>query len=263
MTGTLRVGTVPFLVARPLVAGLDDTPGIALTVAPPSQLARGLLAGELDVALASSVLHVAPPHLPLWREGPVIACDGPVRSVLLLLAPGVPSPRQVRRWLPDPASRTANALTELLLREAWQADAVRLPLPTEREGAGPEAAANAGADAAVLIGDASLRAPAAFPAWTIVDLGAAWKDFTGLPFVFAGWLGAPGSDPARHAAVLEAAAARGLSRRLELAEEAARTLGPSLGRSFLVDYLMRDVRYRLPPERLEAALTAFAGLVPV
>ncbi len=263
MTGTLRVGTVPFLVARPLVAGLDDAPDVALTVAPPSDLARGLLAGELDVALASSVLHVAPPHLPLWREGPVIACDGPVRSVLLLLAPGVASPREVRRWLPDPASRTANALTELLLREAWQAESVRLPPPSRPGEAGPEAAAAAGADAAVLIGDAALRAPAEFPEWTVVDLGLAWKDLTALPFVFAGWLGPPGSDPSRHAAVLAEAADRGLRRRRELAEEAARTGGHALGRSFLVDYLTRDVRYRLSPERLEAALAAFAGLVPV
>jgi chorismate dehydratase len=45
------------------------------------------------------------------------------------------------------------------------------------------------ADAAVLIGDAALRARREAPGrgLTVTDLGAAWRDWTGLPMVFAVW----------------------------------------------------------------------------
>ena len=46
------------------------------------------------------------------------------------------------------------------------------------------------ADAAVLIGDPALRATYDAPrprAWTVHDLGAAWRDWTGRPMVFAVW----------------------------------------------------------------------------
>ena len=48
------------------------------------------------------------------------------------------------------------------------------------------------ADAAVLIGDAALRASygvgqASSPALTVHDLGQAWRSWTGLPMVFAVW----------------------------------------------------------------------------
>src|SRR5690606_38832957 len=45
------------------------------------------------------------------------------------------------------------------------------------------------ADAAVLIGDAALRARTDAPArgLTVTDLGEAWREWTGLPMVFAVW----------------------------------------------------------------------------
>src|SRR3954462_3382388 len=45
------------------------------------------------------------------------------------------------------------------------------------------------ADAGVLIGDPALRAMYEAPrlGLTVTDLGQAWRDWTGLPMVFAGW----------------------------------------------------------------------------
>ena len=78
----VRIGTVPFLVARPISFGLDQHAELQLTVAPPAELGRLLRAGELDLALASSVLTLEHPELKFWTEGPVIAARGSVRSVL-------------------------------------------------------------------------------------------------------------------------------------------------------------------------------------
>ena len=93
-----RIGTVPYRVAQPLTLGLAEDSRVELTVAPPAQLATMLRAGELDVALASSVLSVGENALPIWRAGPVIASAGPVRSVLLMVRPGV-APNTIRHFV--------------------------------------------------------------------------------------------------------------------------------------------------------------------
>ena len=51
---TMKLGTVPFLNARPLTIALEGNPGVELVVEPPSKLAQMLESGELDGALVSS-----------------------------------------------------------------------------------------------------------------------------------------------------------------------------------------------------------------
>jgi len=250
----LRVGSVPYLVARPLTEGLDQDPRVSLVLAEPSRLARGLADGSLDVALASSVLAAAAPRLPLWKDGPVIASHGPIRSVLLFTRPELRSPREIRTWTADPASRTGRALAGLLLRDLWEAGATVIDPPP---GADPFDAADAlGADAVQLIGDAALQACADSPAWRPHDLGEAWRDLTGLPFVFAGWIGRAGFDFTAAAPTLEAAAERGASR-LEalIAEQGPRHV---LGPAFVRRYLSADLIWRLPRATLDASLAEFA-----
>lgn len=255
----LRVGIVPYLVARPLSDGLDADPRVALTAAVPAQLARGLADGTLDVALASSVLSAAPPRLPFWLDGPVIASRGPIRSVLLFLRPGLRSPREIRRWIADPASRTGVALAEILLRESWDARAERLPAAAGADLF--DAADAAGADAVQLIGDAALRACAERPDWRPVDLGEAWWQQLRLPFVFAGWISRPGLAPEAYAAPLADAAARGLARLPEIAAEAG--LRHPLGPEFVRRYLLEDLCWRLPRDILEQSLDAFGRRLQV
>lgn len=258
----LRIGTVPFLVARPLTAGLAEDPEVQLDTAVPARLAEGLAAGRLDVALASSVLVLRRPGYRLWEEGPVIACRKAVRSVLLFLRPGLGGPEHVRRLLTDPASRTGSALARIVLRDRFQAD---FRAEEAAPGADPF---GQGADAVQLIGDAALRAAAERSDWRPLDLGETWVALTRLPFVFAGWICRPGFDPARAAGVLEAAAERGLAARERLAREAAHETGLSL--DFLVRYLTEDVAWRLPPRELRASLEEFrrrlarleSGLLP-
>lgn len=249
----LRVGTVPYLVAQPLCAGLAEDPRVTLLAAEPSRLARGLADGSLDVALASSVLALAPPRLPLWRDGPLIAAYGPIRSVLLFTRPELRSPREVRRWIADPASRTGRALAGILLRELWEARAERHEAPP---GAEPFAAAEAlAADAVQLIGDAALRACAEHSEWRAHDLGAGWRELTGLPFVFAGWIGRSEERLAAAAPILAAAATRGLAALDALVARA----GPAhpLGPDFVRRYLTEDLAWRLPRATLDAALAEF------
>ncbi len=244
----LRIGTVPYLVARPLVEGLAEEPGVRLTSATPEALARGLAQGELDLALASSILALERPDFQLWEEGPVIATQGPVRSVVLFLRPGLDTPEDIRRVVLDPRSRSGQELTRIVLRDLHPAPWESLEPP---EGTDPFAS---GADAVQLIGDPALRARISHPDWRILDLGEAWFALTGLPFVFAAWIGRPGFHPVRAERSLRAAAARGLAR---LPEYAALPFPGGLEPAFLRQYLCEDLCYELPAARIRAALEEF------
>ncbi|HZL99446.1 MAG TPA: MqnA/MqnD/SBP family protein, partial [Planctomycetota bacterium] len=105
MTAPVRLGSVPYLNARPLVAGLDRERGVELSEAPPSELARQLRAGRLDAALASAVELLRDPPLG-WIAGPAIASRGPVASILLFVRG---PPAAVRSLALDRSSLTAAA----------------------------------------------------------------------------------------------------------------------------------------------------------
>lgn len=242
-----KVGTVPYLVARPLTWGLEKHAQVELVEAPPARLAQMLREGSLDMALASSVLALEEPPLAMWEEGPVIASAGPIRSVLLFLRPGLENPRQLQSWAADPHSRTGQRLTRWLLQHTWDlphAEAVDL-----EDGVDPFSLP---VDAVQLIGDPALDAVHRHPDWKVVDLGSSWKKATDLPFVFAGWMAKPGFERKGLEAILQQAAAAGLPRRAELAVDAAS--GQVEQEVFLKRYLCDDLLYRLPAVQIQACL---------
>jgi chorismate dehydratase len=109
-----------------------------------------------------------------------IACDGPVRSILLTSR--VPF-REIRTLAVDSSSRTSVALTRILLAECYGCRPVLTPLAPYLDEMLVEN------DAALIIGDPALHLdPAALPYQTL-DLGELWVKRTGLPMVFAVWGG--------------------------------------------------------------------------
>lgn len=248
----LRIGTVPFFVARPLGWGLDARSDVALTVAQPAELARGLQAGTLDIALASSVIALDDEQLEFWYEGPVIASHGPVRSVLVLRRPGR-APAEVRRLALDPASRSGRALAQAMLREDPGIEPECIELPPE------DALADPTIDAVQVIGDRAVRLAGEHADWEVVDLGETWTRLTGLPMVFAGWIARAGFSAREAAHVLHEAAVAGMDRREEFVSEGMRRLGRDA--AFVRRYLFDDLAYTLPPQEVRAALSAFSERV--
>lgn len=249
MSLPVRLGSVPYLNARPLVAGLDADPGVTLSEAPPAELIAQLRAGRIDAALASAVelLRGAPLG---WIAGPAIASRGPVRSILLFLRG---APEQVRTLALDRSSRSAAALAQVCLLEFLGADK---PQVTPCDPSTPLAEIDA--DAVLRIGDPALATdPGARAA---LDLGALWTERTGLPFVWAVWLVRTPTARAELAAIRDAvlaARARGLPQRDALALRFAATHGldPELSR----DYLRRHIRFDVGPDE-RAGLERFAQL---
>lgn len=142
----------------------------------PAKVARLLMDGEIDVGLVPVVVLR---HLP---EHQIIAdycigCNGTVASVCLFSEVPI---EEVKEVLLDYQSRTSVALAKILLREYWKID------PVLSDTSGEFRSSIKGATAAVLIGDRALEQQR--HSRYVYDLGEAWKDFTGLPFVFAAWI---------------------------------------------------------------------------
>jgi chorismate dehydratase len=193
----LRLGGVPYGVGEPLVRGLVAMPDVALARAVPRDLIAALRAGDLDAALVSSIeAFRTPGYAALADLG--IACKTQARSVRAFKTPRVP----VARVGVDDGSETSVALLHILLRDKFGAGACTFERVTPRldVDAYPH-------DLVLLIGDHGLRARTA--AREPIDLGAAWRELTGLPFVFALWLIAPHADRARVADALRRAAGPG------------------------------------------------------
>ena len=249
MSAPARLGSVPYLNARPLVAGLGDEPGLTLSEAPPSELAQQLRAGRLDAALCSAVELLRDPPLG-WIGGPAIASRGAVASIRLFVRG---EPRSVATLALDRSSLTASALAQVCLVEFLGAARPRVGVCDPGAPLG-----SIDADAVLRIGDPALLTEGGER--RVLDLGELWTERTGLPFVWAVWLVGPAAPPDRlaviRAAVL-AARERGLARRDEQAQRFAEAQG--LDPAFCRDYLRRTIHYDLGPEEHEG-LVAFARL---
>lgn len=248
----VTLGIVPYLNAAPLTATLPA--GWQLRAGDPCELATWLRAGELDAALlpvAEALAGGVGPYL--GRLG--IACDGAVDSVLLFLPKGADADAFPAEVVLDSASRTSVRLARVVI-ERYLGRNPRYRTSSS-PGPDPEASSNA---ATLVIGDRAMarRRRATGP---VLDLGAMWKAYTGLPFVFARWTARAGlapADVAALAAALDDAGARGML----LLDHLAATRGPAHGLTHdeARTYLGRTIRYVIGPDE-EAGLARFAAEV--
>jgi len=247
-TSVRRLGVVSFLNALPLRAYLPDRAGIRIIPRVPSGLVDGLLCGEYEAALL--------PIIDFWRHrerlqlmgDACIASEGETLTVRVFSR--VP-PDQITRLHADGDSHTSVVLARLIWRQLYSK---RIELERWSDGDGRGLPAEA--DAVLVIGDKVIRsAPRGYG--FEVDLGAAWKHLTGLPFVFAAWYGVRPVDPAL-AVELEAARDAGVADAERLAREAAAVHG--WPEAIAVEYLTRIMRYTLTPP-MRSAMQRFFELV--
>ena len=255
----LRIGAVRYLNSRPLTVFLAEVArrkGLPVEVVfdLPSRLATGLADGRLDVALIPSIEQARQPGTTIVSDA-CIASRGPVRSVNLF---GRVPVERIRTLALDEGSRTSAALTRILLAERYHLRPELRPLPI---GASPE---ETDADAILLIGDRGMLPPSE-PYAFVWDLGDAWFQWTGLPFVFATWVARPGVDSHEIESLLVATREEGLGR----LEEIARTEAPKLGLSeeACLSYLRHNLVFFLGPAQKQGLAEFFRlagrhGLAP-
>ncbi len=247
-----RVGHIDFLNCLPLYDGLVRSGAlldVRLRRETPDVLNGLLLAGELDIGPISLV-----PALQHHRDLVVlpdiaVGSDGPVLSVVLV------SKRPVEQLDGAHISLGSTSRTSVLLAQMLLAQ--RYDVKASFETAAPDLGTMLrSADAAVLIGDPALRATYEAPALGlhVLDLGAAWREWTGLPMVFAVWAARRSyfeAHPAQVAAVqrsFRASLSDSLARVDEVAERAAQW--EPFDAATLAGYF-RALDFRLGPRQLE------------
>lgn len=226
----IRVGTVRYLNAAPLVSDLDPA-RFLVTADHPRGIARALADGEVDLALAPVAAALTDGDLRIV-PGLCIGADGPVASVLLVAET---APEAWTEVLLDGESRTSATLATLLLKEGPLAARVRGDLVIRTVEPGSSVPSAGGTVAAMVIGDSARTVPARMV--ERFDLAALWKDWTGLPFVFAVWAARPGFDPDVAAEIVAAG-------RAGVAAVASRYTGDDLV------YLTEHIRYPLDDRAL-------------
>lgn len=248
---TLNIASVSFLNARPLIYGLGEQPDLRLALDVPARLIDGLRDRRFDVALLPVIDYQRMDDLRLLPVGG-IGCDGPTLTVRVFSH--VP-PRDITALACDPDSHTSVALARIVFDKLFDRRPEFIPLS--------DASSRPG-EARLLIGDKVVcEEPAGFEHQ--LDLGGAWKELTGLPFVFAVWVARDDADLGDLPQRLAAARVAGLANLAELIRKYAVPRGwpPGLALQYLSVYL----KYEIGPRQIEAIgrfhqMAAEAGLIP-
>ena len=180
-----RVGHIQFLNCLPIYWGLMRS-GALLDVDlhkdTPDRLNTDLVEGRLDIGPISLVEYLRHADELVLLPDLAVGSDGPVLSVNIVSTKPLAELDGGRVALGS-TSRTGVLLAQMLLGQRYGVTPSYYRCPPDLTEMLLEA------DAGVVIGDVALRALYEAPrrGLTVTDLGLAWRDWTGLPMVFAVW----------------------------------------------------------------------------
>jgi chorismate dehydratase len=170
---------VSYFNTQPLLLGIekgDFLSKIELVKDYPAKVAQALIDGQIDIGLVPVAITplLSNPHI---VSDFCIGTNSKVASVAIFSK--VPM-EQIESLYLDYQSRTSVQLARVLLKDFWKKD-IRFLKAEEGYIQSIE-----GNTAGVIIGDRALANLTEFE--YVYDLGQAWIEHTGLPFVFAAWM---------------------------------------------------------------------------
>lgn len=184
---SVRIACVRYLNTLPLIEGLEKLEGVELITKSPAEIAPMLEAGEADLGLAS-VIDAARSvgsgtELTMIPVG-MIGCDGHTLTVRLCSDVAMD---QVQVVHADVESHTSVALCRVILKKTFGVEPEFVPFDAHGDHDWPETV--------LVIGDkaVTMKTPEGRYGHGL-DLGRAWKDLTGLPFVYATWMCRTGEE---------------------------------------------------------------------
>ncbi|GIG91005.1 menaquinone biosynthetic enzyme MqnA/MqnD family protein [Plantactinospora endophytica] len=180
-----RVGHIQFLNCLPIYWGLMRSGAlidVELHKDSPERLSAALVAGDLDIGPITLVEYLKHADELLLLPDLAVGSDGPVLSVNIVSTRPLAELDGAKVALGS-TSRTGVLLARMLLAQKYGVDPEYFTCPPDLTTMLLEA------EAGVLIGDVALRALYEAPGrgLEVTDLGQAWRDWTGLPMVFAVW----------------------------------------------------------------------------
>lgn len=255
---TIRLGCVSYLNAKPLIEGVEELtcvdgsrPTVRFDV--PAGLLRDLEAGEVDMALCPVIdYHRASVPLQVVPVGG-IGCLGSTLTVRLYSRVPI---NDITTVYADTDSHTSVALLRVLLKKVYGLSPKLIDYHAREHVA--DGKLTELPETMLLIGDKVVTdSPSAVRYPHQLDLGQAWFELTGSPFVFATWMTRKGTDlgdlPTRLAELRE----RNLKQVDELVTTYAQPHGWPV--DLAKEYLGSILKYRTGPEEL-AAIERFAEL---
>ena len=189
-TDICRIGCVSYINSKPLIEGLDEFEGLDIDYRVPAALLEGLENDRMDIALCPVVDYFRSDADLVIVPSSGIGCAGETYTVRLFSKVAI---EDIREVYADTDSHTSVALMRVILAKSFgvvpelvnykASDKTVNGKPIDHE---PETM--------LLIGDKVVTDCPNDDAYKHqLDLGQAWWELTGLPFVYATWLAKRGT----------------------------------------------------------------------
>lgn len=235
----IKISAVAYTNTKAFIYGLqhsDIIKKIDLSLDIPSDCAAKVINGQVDIGLMPVAAIPLVPNANIVADY-CIGSDGAVNSVFIFSNVPVEEIKTLRL---DSHSRTSNNLAKVLLTFYWKKEVEFTTDPSAKT------------DAIVLIGDRTFgkKDDYAFA----YDMGQEWKNFTGLPFMYAAWVS--NKEISREfKAEFNAALQLGLDHRQDVLEDL-----PRIENFDLEDYLYHKLQFEVTEDRTKA-LKLFLGYI--
>lgn len=235
----IKISAVSYTNTKAFIYGLEHSyiiNEIDLSLDIPSDCAAKVISGQVDLGLMPVAAIPFVPNANIVADY-CIGSDGAVNSVFIFSDVPVENIKTLRL---DAHSRTSNNLAKVLLKFYWKQEVEFTTDP------------NAKTDAIVLIGDRTFgkKEDYAF----VYDMGEEWKNFTGLPFMYAAWV-ANKEISQEFKTEFNAALKFGLANRNEVLKDLPQT--PNFD---LEDYLYHKLQFEVTDDR-KKAMNLFLGYI--
>ncbi|QKJ29953.1 menaquinone biosynthesis protein [Mucilaginibacter mali] len=233
----VKISAVSYTNTQPFIYGIthsDIIDQIDLSLDIPADCAQKLIDNQVDIGLIPVAATV---NMPYWEivSDYCIGANGPVNSVFIFSNCEI---HEVKTLQLDPESRSSNNLARVLLKNHWQVTPqLIVNAPDYAHSDDPDTAF-------VQIGDRTFDKKGKY-AYTY-DLAEVWKEFTGLPFVFAAWI-ANKPIPQEFTAEFSKALKHGLDNRKTVIANL-----PARADFDLDDYLMHKLDFDLDADKVKA-----------
>ncbi len=183
----LKVTAVSYLNTKPFLYGIFNNQVdqlIDLQLDFPSVCADKLISGEADLGLVPVAV------LPKLKNPYIVSdfCIGSMSTVRTVCLFSEKPIEQINEVYLDYHSLTSVELTKILLKNYWKITPKLIDASVGFE------KKIKGSSAALVIGDRAIEMHSKYE--YCYDLGEAWNDYSGLPFVYAAWVSTRPLDPA-------------------------------------------------------------------